>query len=318
MRTRPLSPGREAAAFRGLRAVQHLLPQIAHLAQLIGVRRFELRTSPTRTERATRLRHTPSGRKGSDNRPLAHRDEIIRLRERAARGRPLPGVRHAGAAGAGRGRGDEDRLRRLVLARALRARGRGGRAARDRPPRDVLAQRAGLDRPAPARPAGGALRGGPQPRRVPPRARRASRARQQRAARRRARRRGRAAVRRGRPGRPLHEPSAIDALVAPHPRGRRRARATRLRPRPGADPAGRDLLGRRRRRADPRRARGLRPLPHRRAARSRACRRRGSSGSTSSQPATTRPSGSASRRSRSGSRSASTLEWEFIPVENPV
>ena len=27
----------------------------------IGVRRFELRTSPTRTERATRLRHTPSG-----------------------------------------------------------------------------------------------------------------------------------------------------------------------------------------------------------------------------------------------------------------
>ncbi len=35
------------------------------LSQLIGVRRFELRTSPTRTERATRLRHTPNGRKGS-------------------------------------------------------------------------------------------------------------------------------------------------------------------------------------------------------------------------------------------------------------
>jgi hypothetical protein len=29
------------------------------------VRRFELRTSPTRTERATRLRHTPNGHKGS-------------------------------------------------------------------------------------------------------------------------------------------------------------------------------------------------------------------------------------------------------------
>jgi putative hydrolase of the HAD superfamily len=35
------------------------------LSRLIGVRRFELRTSPTRTERATRLRHTPNARKGS-------------------------------------------------------------------------------------------------------------------------------------------------------------------------------------------------------------------------------------------------------------
>src|ERR671933_591559 len=32
----------------------------------IGVPRFELGTSPTRTERATRLRHTPSGQRLAD------------------------------------------------------------------------------------------------------------------------------------------------------------------------------------------------------------------------------------------------------------
>ena len=45
---------------------------------LIGVRRFELRTSPTRTERATRLRHTPSGQRVAIIEPVAQRDEIIR------------------------------------------------------------------------------------------------------------------------------------------------------------------------------------------------------------------------------------------------
>ena len=45
-----------------LRAGTHRPSSTARL--LIGVRRFELRTSPTRTERATRLRHTPSDREG--------------------------------------------------------------------------------------------------------------------------------------------------------------------------------------------------------------------------------------------------------------
>jgi hypothetical protein len=34
---------------------------------LIGVPRFELGASPTRTERATRLRHTPGEQKRSDS-----------------------------------------------------------------------------------------------------------------------------------------------------------------------------------------------------------------------------------------------------------
>ena len=53
------SPRPERRTFRGLRAMR-ICPEWTYLAQLIGVRRFELRTSPTRTERATRLRHTPS------------------------------------------------------------------------------------------------------------------------------------------------------------------------------------------------------------------------------------------------------------------
>jgi putative hydrolase of the HAD superfamily len=51
-------------------------PRLSHL---IGVRRFELRTSPTRTERATRLRHTPNGRKGSaSTRPSPARTGVPR------------------------------------------------------------------------------------------------------------------------------------------------------------------------------------------------------------------------------------------------
>jgi dinuclear metal center YbgI/SA1388 family protein len=46
---------------------------------LIGVPRFELGTSPTRTERATRLRHTPSGSRVAHNPRVAHRDEIVRF-----------------------------------------------------------------------------------------------------------------------------------------------------------------------------------------------------------------------------------------------
>ena len=72
------------------------------------------------------------------------------------------------------------------------------------------------------------------------------------------------------------------------------------------------------RRADPRRPRGLRRLPDRRARRSRACRPRASSGSTSSQPGTTRPSASASRRCRSGSPSSSASTGSSSQVENPV
>ena len=45
---------------------------------LIGVRRFELRTSPTRTERATRLRHTPSAQRVAIIGRVAQRDELIR------------------------------------------------------------------------------------------------------------------------------------------------------------------------------------------------------------------------------------------------
>ena len=63
-----------------------------------------------------------------------------------------PGLQVVGADGV------EARLRRLELSGALRARRRDGCAAPGRPPRHVLAQRAGLDRPAPARPAGSVLR----------------------------------------------------------------------------------------------------------------------------------------------------------------
>src|SRR5919106_6554254 len=92
----------------------------------IGVPRFELGTSPTRTERATRLRHTPRPKQGSAFGGAAGRPRLESLRGapgrhravrgRAARGASLPGVRAAGAAGGRRGGGAKDRLRRLLLA----------------------------------------------------------------------------------------------------------------------------------------------------------------------------------------------------------
>ena len=48
-------------------------PGIVAPCQLIGVRRFELRTSPSRTERATRLRHTPSARSIAEHRQATGR-----------------------------------------------------------------------------------------------------------------------------------------------------------------------------------------------------------------------------------------------------
>ena len=99
--------------------------------------RFELGTSPTRTERATRLRHTPSAhrvparrqgmfgeRRGALDCGRGRQGRDRRLRERAARGRTLAGVRAARAAGGRRRRGDAAALWRLELARAVRARGR--------------------------------------------------------------------------------------------------------------------------------------------------------------------------------------------------
>ena len=67
----------EAAAFRVFAQSDHFR-RIRILRSLIEVPRFELGTSPTRTERATRLRHTERS-KGSDNRRVAQRDEIIRF-----------------------------------------------------------------------------------------------------------------------------------------------------------------------------------------------------------------------------------------------
>ena len=133
----------------------------------IGVPRFELGASPTRTERATRLRHTPSCDKGD---PFSGSSRVGR---RLARWPPgtrssryanelleierFPEFAPAGPAGRRRRRGDDDRVRRLVLARALRAGGRARRAARDRPPRPLLAQRAARRRRAAPRPARGAV-----------------------------------------------------------------------------------------------------------------------------------------------------------------
>ena len=166
-----------------------------------GTRRFphahrgaEIRTPDLSDPNGARYQAAPHPEraKGSDNRAHgpARRDHPVR--ERTARNPPVPGVRHARPAGARRRRGDEDRVRRLVVARALRTIGGGRRTARDRPPRHVLAERACLDRPAPAWPAADALRSRPEPRGLPPRARRAPRDRQQRPARRGARGGGRA------------------------------------------------------------------------------------------------------------------------------
>ena len=140
----------------------------------------------------------------------------------------------------GRGRGDARRLRRLVVAGAVRARGGGRGAARRRPPRRC----SGTNEPrvVDARvkaAAPGALRRRHHARRVPPRARRAPRDRQQRAARPRARRRGRGAVRGDRRRRALAAPATLDALPrararADRPRAARRSRTGPSR-RPGRD-----------------------------------------------------------------------------------
>ncbi len=180
--------------------------------------------------------------------PVAQRDEIIRYANELLEVDRFPeygtpGLQVLGA----------DEVTKIACGvssstRALRARGRGGRAARDRPPRHVLAERAGLDRPAPAWPARDALRRRPQPGGVPPRARRASGARQQRAARRRARASTVERCAFGEVGAGWPPARAVGHRRARRAASarRRRPRAARLRARPGADPAGRDLLGRRR------------------------------------------------------------------------
>ena len=166
-------------------------------------------------------------------------------------------------------------------------------AARDRPSRPALGQRAARDRRPCAAAAPGPVRGGHQPRRLPPRARRPSRDRQQRAARAGARRRGRRAVPRAGPRR-----QRVDhARRVPRPGARAdRPRAARLRRRPGAtsgasrsSPAAGSATCRRR----PPRA-TTSSSPESRPSRASISPR--SSGSTSSPPGTTRPRSSASRR----------------------
>ena len=169
---------------------------------LIGVRRFELRTSPTRTERATRLRHTPSAQRVAIIEPMAQRDEIIRYANELLEIHRFPeygtpGLQVLGA--------DEvtkiacgvssslELFERSAAAGAQLVIVHHGMFWRNEPVWIDRRQRGRL---------AGALRGRPEPRCVPPRARRAPRDRQQRAARRRARRGRRAAVRRGRAGRP--------------------------------------------------------------------------------------------------------------------
>ena len=96
-----------------------------------------------------------------------------------------------------------------------------------------------------------------------------------------------------------------------------RSRAARLRARAGADRARRDLLGRRRRQADPGGARGLRPTAHGRAGgaepaeltRARNPLRRGRSRRD-------RAARRAGARARLAERFG--LEWEFLAIENPV
>src|SRR4029077_14935367 len=91
----------------------------------VGVPRFELGTSPTRTERATRLRHTPSrlrvpvprvvGRASLRTPAVDSADDGTgrdrHLCERAARGRAVPRVRPAGPPGGGREGRPDPRLR---------------------------------------------------------------------------------------------------------------------------------------------------------------------------------------------------------------
>ena len=113
---------------------------------------------------------------------MARRDEIIayanELLDLAAFKDRAPGT-----SGGRRGGGDASRLLGLGIAGAVPAGRRRRSAARDRPSRPALGQRAARDRRARAAAAPGPVRGGHQPRRLSPRARRPSRDRQQRAAR---------------------------------------------------------------------------------------------------------------------------------------
>src|ERR1019366_2295151 len=110
----------------------------------IGAPGFEPGTSPTRTVRATRLRHAPT------RLPVFH--TLAPLWSRSARpphGHP-PGARQAPRAdalsglrsqrppGPGAGRGQHGGRRRLRARGALRAGGRRARRAADRPPRALL------------------------------------------------------------------------------------------------------------------------------------------------------------------------------------
>ena len=182
----------------------------------------------------------PERSKGSDNRPLAHRDEIIRhanelleidrFPEYGTPGLQVVGADDVSKIACGVS-SSRELFERAAAAGAQLVIVHHGMFWRNEPR---------LDRPAPARPARGAVRGGPQPRRLPPRARRASRARQQRAARRRARRRGRApfgdvgqggtlprAARDRRARGPDHETSSAGASRSSSPTARSRSSASR-------------------------------------------------------------------------------------------
>ena len=118
IRPQPKRPtGEEGGGSRG----NHGFPRA-----VIGVPRFELGTSPTRTERATRLRHTPSAETGYRFRARrsAPRPKIRADGRAATRSSPyadellevhrFPEFGPPGPAGGRRGGGDEDRVRRLV------------------------------------------------------------------------------------------------------------------------------------------------------------------------------------------------------------
>ena len=306
------------------------------LAQQIGVRRFELRTSPTRTERATRLRHTPSAERVAIIARWLTGTTSSTTRTSCSRCTASPSTGGRGCRSSARTRSTKvacgvsaslELFERAAAAGAQLLIVHHGMFWRNEPL---------VDRPAAARPARGALRRGPDAPRLSPRARRASDDRQQRAPRRRARRRGRAALRRGRPGWPATRAGRRRRARRPHPGDRGRARAARLRARAGAGRAGRDLLGRRGERADPGGARGLRPLPHRRARgaepadrprardplrrrrprRDRAARRAGARHATS--PRASRSSGSSSRsRTPSRWRSCRTRPLSPLSDERP-
>ena len=138
----------------------HLVPQQKaprRGAFSIGAPRFELGTSPTRTVRATRLRHAPKSpqyhTRPATRRPLwsgpgakvgrcpPHRRADRRGRPPARAGslRGLLRQRPAGPGGADSV--EHDRERRLGPRRAVRAGGRGAGRAAARPPRPVLGLR---------------------------------------------------------------------------------------------------------------------------------------------------------------------------------